>query len=199
MDSLNDLIGSVTEFMRFFAPGFIFISCLDFTICAKREDKIEYLVITCITISFILSTVTDLIMTISPTLNAQVCLVLLPAIAGVLVGKLRKAKWVNWLALRLFNHEFSNNLFVDLMEDVKASDASALCVRFTLKDDPKIYEGQLYKVLDIHTDPTLIFAYYVCYDSSGRVICDNTTINNSKLIIHYANVQSFEFIKAEEA
>ena len=59
--ALEAIIKSIPEFMRYFAPGYIFLYCYNYAGSRKREDRTEYLIIGCIALSFVLSTVGDII------------------------------------------------------------------------------------------------------------------------------------------
>ena len=200
MEVLADLISEITEFMRYFAPGYLFLSAMNFAAYTKREEKIEYLFISCITLSFVLSTVCGLLTAAFSldTLGEQFILILIALLSGFLAGRLSCSKWVNNLSDRLFRRNFSDNLFVELKKITMNADQPDILVRFTQKDDPYTYEGQILHILYPEREPVLVLAYCVCRDENNKVIFDRSKVKGAKLVVNYADIQRFEYFEIQQ-
>lgn len=189
-----DIIANITGFMTYFAPGYLFMSGYNYGACLERETEKEYLIIKSISISFLLYTMTSYIGT---KLNVEVLLIqvitfISAILFGLMLGRLHRTKWVNQLSLIFFKREMTNNLFVELWERASDED-SIVCVTLTMKDNIGVYEGQLYKVSSYNKNPEILLSYYICYDNEMKVISDYSNTENVNLLVHYSDIQRFEF------
>ena len=197
MEALADLIAKITEFMRYFAPGYLFLSAINFSACIKREEKLEYLLISCITLSFVLSTISGVIvqrLSINAQ-NEQLLLIVLSVFSGLTVGRVRSTGWANKWSDRLFQRSFSDNLFVELKKTTMDSNRPNILVRFAKKNDPHIYEGQILHILYPEKEPVLVLVYYVCRDGDNNIIFDRSSVEGAKMLVNYADIQTFEYFE----
>lgn len=191
---IMDIIANITGFITYFAPGYIFISGFNYAACLERETEKEYLIIKSISISYLFYTLTSYVGT---KYNLEVLLIQVitfigAILLGLIFGRIHRTKWANKISLFLFKREMTNNMFVELWERANDSDA-IVCVTLTMKDNVGIYEGQIYKVSSYNTNPEILLAYYICYDKDLNVISDYSSTENSSLLVHYSDIQKFEF------
>ena len=191
---IMDIIANITGFVTYFAPGYIFFSCFNYAACIERETEKEYLIIKCISISYLFYTVISYVGTKCnmDTLLIQVITFVCAILFGLMFGRMHRTKWANNISLFLFKREMTNNLFVELWERAKKDDA-IVCVTFTMKDNVGIYEGQIYKVSSYNKNPEILLSYYVCYDCNMNIVADYSSTDNTNLLVHYSDIQKFEF------
>ena len=196
MDILTELLKSIGEFMRFFAPGFIFLECMNFAGSRRREERIEYLVISCIALSFIISTISDFTAYTPPIWlpwpSSQAWAILLSTVLGLLSGKLSKTLWMNRLVNYIFHRDFRNNLFVALRDEMEDNNCS-LSVRLRRKGDSNIYVGQVEKILNPIEDPVLILYGYSYYEAQGKKTGKKQESGEFNQAIPYSDVEIFEY------
>ena len=91
-----EVINNISDFMKYFAPGYIFLTFYNLGSLSQREDKAEYLFIKCITASFCLVEFSAFLCDKIKWLQAigTFILVLIAAIAGFLMGKILSCQMV---------------------------------------------------------------------------------------------------------
>lgn len=191
---IMDIIANITGFVTYFAPGYIFISGFNYAACLERETEKEYLIIKSISISYLFYTVASYV---GSKYNLEVLLIqvitFIGAIfLGLIFGRIHRMEWANKVSLFLFKREMTNNMFVELWERANDDDA-IVCVTLTMKEDVGIYEGQIYKVSSYNVNPKILLSYYICYDHDMNVISDYSSTDNASLLVHYSDIQKFEF------
>ncbi len=189
-----DIIANITGFMTYFAPGYLFMSGYNYAACLERETEKEYLIIKSISISYLLYTMASYI---GVKLNIEALLIqvitfISAILFGLILGRMHRTRWANQLSLILFKREMTNNFFVELWERARDED-SIVCVTLTMKDNISIYEGQLYKVSSYNKNPEILLSYYTCYDNERKVVSDYSNAENVNLLVHYSDIQRFEF------
>ena len=191
---IMDIIANITGFITYFAPGYIFISGYNYAACLERETEKEYLIIRSISISYLFYTLTSYVGTKYnlEVLLIQVITFINSIVLGLIFGRIHRTKWANKISLFLFKREMTNNVFVELWERANDSDA-IVCVTLTMKDNVGIYEGQIYKVSSYNKNPEILLSYYICYDKDMNVISDYSNMENASLLVHYSDIQRFEF------
>lgn len=191
---IMDIIANITGFITYFAPGYIFISGYNYAACLERETEKEYLIIRSISISYLFYTLTSYVGTKYnlEVLLIQVITFINSIVLGLIFGRIHRTKWANKISLFLFKREMTNNVFVELWERANDSDA-IVCVTLTMKDNVGIYEGQIYKVSSYNKNPEILLTYYICYDKDMNVISDYSNMENASLLVHYSDIQRFEF------
>ena len=191
---IMDIIANITVFITYFAPGYIFISGYNYAACLERETEKEYLIIRSISISYLFYTLTSYVGTKYnlEVLLIQVITFINSIVLGLIFGRIHRTKWANKISLFLFKREMTNNVFVELWERANDSDA-IVCVTLTMKDNVGIYEGQIYKVSSYNKNPEILLTYYICYDKDMNVISDYSNMENASLLVHYSDIQRFEF------
>lgn len=191
---IMDIISNITAFITYFAPGYIFISCFNYAACLQRETEKEYLIMKSISISYLFCVLINWIGTLLKlnTIVIQVFIFIAVILSGLLLGRIHRSQWANNLSLSLFKREMTNNLFVELWENANDNN-SIVCVTLTMKNNLGIYEGQIYKVSSYNNNPEILLAYYICYDCNMQVISDYSNNENANLLVHYSDIQRFEF------
>ena len=191
---IMDIIANITGFITYFVPGYIFISCFNYTACLQRETEQEYLIMKSISISYIIYVLTSYVGTVF-SINIfviQMATFIVAILLGLVFGRIHRVPWANEVSLLLFKREMANNLFVELWE--KANDNNAvICATLTMKDNLGIYEGQIYKVSSYNNNPEILLAYYICYDCNMNIISDYSSIDNANLVVRFSDIQRFEF------
>lgn len=190
----TSILANITGFITFFAPGYIFICCYNYTSCLPRETEKEYLVLKCISLSYLLYVTVSYIGNLLhfETVIIQIITFLCAIILGLLFGRIRRTNIANKISVLIFGREMSNNFFVDLWE--KATDSKCVViVTCTMKDNIGIYEGQIYKVSSYNANPKILLSYYICYDNNMKTLCDYSNDENSHLLINYSDIQRFEY------
>lgn len=193
-ETIMDIIANITGFITYFAPGYIFISGFNYAACLERETEKEYLIIKSISISYLFYTLTSYVGT---KYNLEVLLIQVitfigAILLGLMFGRIHRTKWANKISLFVFKREMANNMFVELWERANDTDA-VVCVTLTMKNNVGIYEGQIYKVSSYNINPQILLSYYVCYDKDMNVISDYSNTENANLLVHYSDIQKFEF------
>ena len=191
LNAVTSLVASIGEFMRSFAPGFIFLSCMNFAANRKREDKVEYLIISCIALSFLISVLSDLLAEWSSVFNTLVWAVVLSTLGGLAVGKLRRTGWINRLSGRVFRRDFRDD-FLTYLWDVPQEDDS-LVVRIKRKNDSYVYVGQIKKILNPLDSPVLILDNYTKHKGRKTVQEGSWKGGQSHLAVNYNDIVSFEY------
>lgn len=193
-DKVIDIISNITGFITYFAPGFIFVNCFNYSSCLQRESEKEYLIIKSISISYLFYVLTSYMCSKFnlSTLTIQAITFIEVVILGLAFGRIHRTEWANKISLFLFKREFTNNIFVELWENSNNSD-SVVCVTLTMKNNLGIYEGQIYKVFSYGINPEIILSYYVCYDYNKNIISDFSNSENASLLVHYSDIYSIEF------
>lgn len=205
MEITVELIKSIIEFMRYFAPGFIFLGCMNFASCKKREERVEYLIISSIAISFIISTISGYIVGVLSHYNGRIYLfsdiwfsvqaavsIALSIFLGLTAGMLRRRRRINRLLQALFHRDFRNDFFVYLKDEM-TKEYGTLFVRIKRRNDPCIYVGQIERVLNPIEKPVLIMFNYACYDEKGRKTAHRD--GEYRFVVNYEDIESFEYIK----
>ena len=191
---IMDIIANITGFITYFAPGYIFLSCFNYTACLQREAEKEYLIMKSISLSYFFYVITSFVGDIFSLsiLDIQMTTFIAAAFIGLAFGRIHRVKWANKVFQFLFKREMVNNLFVELWEEANEKNA-VVCVTLTMKDNLGIYEGQINKVSSHNNDQEILLAYYICYDYDMHVISDYSDIDNASLLVHYSDIQKFEF------
>lgn len=195
VDELNavaSLVASIGEFMRSFAPGFIFLSCMNFAANRKREDKVEYLIISCIALSFLISVLSDLLAEWFSVFNTLAWAVVLSTLGGLAAGKMRRTGWVNRLANRTFHRDFRDDFLIYLWDEISRENTS-LVVRIRRKNDSNVYAGQIEKILNPLDSPVLILDNYTKYKGRKTVQEGSWKSGQSHLAVNYNDIVSFEY------
>lgn len=189
-----DIIANITGFITYFAPGYIFLSCFNYTACFQREKEKEYLIMKSISISYLFYVLVSFIGDVFclSILAIQMATFIAASLLGLVFGRVHRKQWANKVSLILFKREMTSDLFVELWE--KANDNNAvICVTLTMKDNLGIYEGQIYKVSSYNNNPEILLTYYTCYDYNMHVISDYSEIDNASLLVRYSDIKRFEF------
>lgn len=191
---IMDIIANITGFITYVAPGYIFMSGFNYAACLERETEKEYLILKSISISYLFYTV---ISYLGSKFNIDVLLIqvitfMCAIFWGLVFGRIHRTEWANKISLFLFKREMANNMFVELWEKAKENDA-IVCVSLAMKNNLGIYEGQIYKVSSYNKNPEILLSYYICYDCNMNVISDYSSIENTNLLVHYSDIQKFEF------
>lgn len=191
---ISNVLGNIGLFMRYFAPGFIFISCMDYVRLQKREQDTAYLAAKCISVSFILTTLSETCL--GTDAACAFWLLVLSVISGVLVGLLFKCQPFQKYTEKHFQQNSNQSLFVEMLR----SGQSKIGLRIKVKDDPYDYYGTLKKVINPYDKPILIISRYSIIDprqGQGKIIFDNRDNKSMFIVIDFSNVEHFEFITKE--
>ena len=208
MEITTELIRSITEFMQYFAPGFIFLGCKNYASCKKREEKTEYLVASSIAISFAITTVSSFFTRLVSYNYEKVYLfsdiwitvrsfiaIALAIISGLAMGRFIRTRQANYLSQILFRRDFRSDFFV-FLKDEMTEKSCTLLVRLKRKNDLYYYVGQIERVLNPEDKPILILYNYASYNEKGRRISHRD--GEYRLLIHYGDIESFEYIKIKK-
>lgn len=208
MEIAVELIRSITEFMRYLAPGFIFLGCMNFASCRKREERVEYLIISSIALSFVISTFSSTIVGVLSYYDERFYLfsniwfsvqsmlsLALSVFLGLAAGMLLRTKQANRLSQVLFHRDFRDVFFVYLKDEL-TKEYAALFVRIKQKNDPCIYVGQIERVLNPIEKPVIILFNYACYDEKGRKTAHRD--GECRFLVNYEDIESFEYIKMKK-
>lgn len=193
-DLVVNILANITGFITYFAPGYIFLGCYNYVSCTMREIEKEYLVLKCVSISYLFYVLSSFFGSLHNLDNIaiQAITFLSAMFFGLLFGRIHRTQFANKISLFCFKREMTNNLFVELWE--KATDKNCVVlVTFTMKNNIGIYEGQIYKVLSYNTNPNIILSYYICYDNEMKILCDYTDDDNSLIIVNYSDIQRAEY------
>lgn len=189
-----EIISNITGFITYFVPGYIYISCFNYTACRSREPEIKYLIIKSIAISYLFYVI---ISSIGNYFNIELLVVQLitfifASIVGLILGRLSRTKCINKISLSLFKREIENNLFVNLWEEANKKEC-VIHVEITMKDCNLIYKGQIFKVSSYNDDPEITLIYYTCLDSNNNLISDNSNFDDKGMVIYYSNIKFFSY------
>lgn len=189
-----DIIKNVTGFISYFAPGYIFLSCYCYASCLEREAQTEYLVIKCISISYIVLTVSQIIGRALnfANLGVQTISFILAMLVGFALGLFRRSLRANQISLKLLKREVSNSIFLDLWERANENNAVVYVV-LTLKDEKRILEGQIAKIISLNSNPALQLAYYKILDSSNKLVYDCSNSCTAEVVVQYSDIKEFEY------
>lgn len=190
-----DLIANITSFITYFIPGYIFISCFNYTSCLPRESEMEYLFIKSISFSYIFYVATSFLgrkMNMSMS-SIQVITFLEVIVFGCVFGRLHRTEWVNKLSIFLFKRRMSNNIFVDIWEESNKND-TIVFAKLILKDNLGTYKGQIKKIELYNNDPAITLSYYSYCDANNEHICDYSSMDHANVIVKYSEVQLFEYV-----
>ena len=193
-DLLINVIANITGFITYFAPGYIFCSCYSYASCTQRETEKEYLILKCVSISYLFYVLTSYVGSKYnyDNLIIQAITFFSALFFGFLFGRLQRIDLINRISLVIFKRKMTNNLFVELWE--KANDKNCVVlVTFTMKNNRGTYEGQLYQISSYNINPEIILSYYICYDNQMKILCDYTNHDDSYVIVNYSDIQRFEF------
>lgn len=200
------LISQISAFMRFFVPGYIFISCFNFTACLEKEEKIEYLLVKSIAFSYIISTVLDAINKIDLTkcvfkfkplngiiewiqINGIMFLLISAIILGFLIGKASGWNWIQRIVSCLFRRDTTDNVFTYIWRNI--GKGKIVCAKFSLKAHPDyIYEGQIEKICTVYKNPIIVFRYYKC----DKINVDLSNVDQGRIIVPYSDIDIFEIL-----
>lgn len=191
---LMEILSNITGFITYFVPGYIYISCFNYTACRNRESEIKYLIIKSIAISYLFYVIISLI---GNYFNLELFVVQLitfifASVVGLIFGRISRTKWINNILLTLFKREIENNLFVNLWEEANEKDC-ILYVEITMKDLNLKYTGQILKVSSYNDNPEITLVYYTCLDSNNNLISDNSNFDDNGMIIYYSDIKLFEY------
>lgn len=189
-----DIINNVTGFISYFAPGYIFLGCYCYASCKEREEQTEYLVIKCISISYVLLIVSQMIGRFRnwTTLGVQGLSFSLAILTGFILGRFHRSSIANQISLDFLDRELSNSIFLDLWERANNLDA-VIYVVLTLKDGKGIYEGQISKIISYNNNPALQLAYYKILDTNNNLVSDCSDVDTAEVVIQYSDIEKFEY------
>lgn len=202
--NLAEIIKDISGFVRFFAPGFLFSSCLHFMDYTPREEKTEYLIAISVTLSFVLVTITELFSPYIPSNLSDIVLIIISIVLGFIVGRIRSSAFFSKCISFLFDRKINWNLFVHLHNrycerakvDQKSNNSNVpLCVRIKLKNDQNTYEGQLYQVINPLQEPALVLKYYSCYNTNGEALFDFSNYDDRSIILRYTDIHIIETVE----
>ncbi|MBQ9347917.1 MAG: hypothetical protein IJT94_11385 [Oscillibacter sp.] len=166
---IEAVIERIPEFMRYFALGFLFLDCMNFAGSMRREEKIEYLVISCLALSFVLTAVSDFFAEQFSSIRDNQALSIIMAVciavvSGLVAGRLSKTRLVNRIIFLVFHCRVMDDFLVDLWEQTTPKEAE-LRARIKIKGDGHVYAGQVQNICNLLTSPIIILSYYKRFDS----------------------------------
>ena len=96
-DLIVNILANITGFITYFAPGYIFISCYTYSSCSQRETEKEYLVLKCVSLSYLLYVTSGYFGEFYHIENSliQVITFISAILLGLLFGRLRRTTWAN--------------------------------------------------------------------------------------------------------
>lgn len=197
MNGLAPLLSIVEDVIQYLVPGYIFVGCMNFVACRKREADSTNFIIECIAISYALA-VFGSILPIQ-CLDVHGTQLLYAVAGGLFLGFCFRSKLVDSFIRNCFKIGMNENLFVELNRVAK----SGVVVLIKRKNDLGTYCGVLHEVLDPYGSPSVILEKYYYIDSKdGESIAekkDHRRHTNIRLVIDYADVESFEFVLPKES
>lgn len=194
MSSIIPVIENITGFMTYFVPGYIFLFTFCYASSLPLEKQIEYLIIKCISLSYILFTVSQFIgrKNNSTELGIQIICFILAAASGCILGSLHRSQLFKELSSIFFNRDPLNDFFVNVSEYTKDDDVAVFTV-ITLKDNKGICQGQLGQVMSINNTSALQLEYYEWLSADSTIICDQTNTDNAGIVILYSDIERLEY------
>jgi hypothetical protein len=194
MEILSELMASISSFIQYFAPGYLFLSSYVFSSYSQREEKTEYLIIKCLSISFVFVSICEVvgIRRVIPQSAVSMGILTTAFLCGLLFGRLYRTNWARRVVKTLFNRSVSEDIYIDLWETATSKDNYVICVKLKLKDDELIYEGQIDQISFLRHDPVILLAYYKSYDKE-KVVNDFSKVDNARMIVNHSQIEKFEF------
>lgn len=216
-----DIINSINDLIQFIIPGCLFLSVRNFISGAKREEHEQFLIIKCVSWSFVIPFIANLIkidklilklkfLNITQCNQDFIVSIIAAILFGVILGYLMNVNWVQKAISLVFRRTTEENEFVWLWKDYLKErrcldwfrkwfkkEKPRRCVRFSMKDDEEIYYiGKIEKVFSAYSDPSILFTYYDVYKKDGSKVENEQhgKDKNYKMIIRYADIKKIDLI-----
>lgn len=191
MDIL-EIIAHITEFIQYFATGFLFWDAYYFAGCLPREEQSEYFVVKGITVSFVINVINcwafDVLKINSQYL--QIALMVSSIMLGLFLGRARQFKWLRTVIEKVFCRTVDDNLFI-LIRSL-ARPGKCVCVRFNIKDDNKSYEGQIDEISEIYKDPVIFLKYYMIRAESPKEEVNFCECDCAYMIVKWSQMENVQ-------
>lgn len=191
------IITHITEFIQYFATGFLFFGSYSFAASLPREKQSEYFIVKGITASFVINVIDcwafDAFKISSQYF--QMTLVISAIIFGLFLGRARQFKWVRTVIEKMFGRTVDDNLFILIKNS--ANPEKCVSVRFTIKDDGKSYEGQIDKISGIHKEPVIFLKYYMIKDQAGNEEVDFSECDCAYMIVKWSQMENVQIAYEE--
>lgn len=199
MEEMNiiEIINDITNFVQYFATGFLFFGAYNFAACLQREEKSEYFIVKGITASFMINSLVSYLFQYfgKGSQYYYVALIVVAGVLGLLFGRARQFIWLRTIIQKIFQRTISDNIFVLMWESTLKE--TCLCIRFKLKDDSNYYEGQVDKISSIYQDPTILIKYYVIEDENGNEKRNFSKCDCARMIVKWSEMEKVEIAYEE--
>nr|WP_295274942.1 hypothetical protein [uncultured Blautia sp.] len=195
---IMDVINDISNFIQYFAAGYLFFCTYNYIGCLQREEHTEYLIVKGITASFILNSFVTFIVNKVGKGQEYYYLVLIftACISGIVLGILRRTKLYRNLIKKVFHRTITDNILTLMY--FEAANRECLCLRFRVSGSDSYYEGQIDEISSIYQDPIIILKYYVIRDRNRNVINDFSKCDRVQLIIKWSQMEDVEMALGDE-
>ena len=191
------IITHITEFIQYFATGFLFFAAYSFAASLPREEQSEYFIVKGITASFVINAIDcwafDTFKISSQYF--QMTLMISAIILGLFLGRVRQSERFREVIERMFGRTVDDNLFI-LIRDLKKQD-KCVSMRFTMKDDDKNYEGQIEEISAIYKDPVIFLRYYIIKDQAGNEEVNFSKCDCAYMVVKWSQMENVQIAYEE--
>ena len=194
------IIENISAIMQYFVPGYLFLIIFRFVTYDSRKQEIQITILASVVLSYLFVNVGLFIVSRWDGLliNVQLITVAIAVVMALILGLLfTKAQWFEKLIERFFGRSMEEeNAMVELWRSHLRTKKSALCVKFTLVNNPLVYEGQIARIASAGSEPVIYFEYYVSYDPQkgpNQLICNHLEDRETYFCVRYADIKSFEY------
>lgn len=197
MFNIKEFVAYLPEILIYIVSGFLFIKVFYFINYKNTDTNITYILVSSISIGFIIKYSFDLI-NIKKYLNVQLYYLILCAISVVMsfiVSFIYNSQmYANILKWFKVNRTINKDIWDDIIDKKYPT-----FVKMQMKSDKNYYYGQVKLVEENNKNPYIVLFEYQCFNSEGVLLADYSNDGTYQILLDTKEAISIELIYNDES